>query len=283
MTISPKWGMWISIAAAIISALVLCGTQFTTIFGDVATAKILASLAILNAVINGTNAVLHMIPSQRGPVGAAEFPLGPPAIPKAVALLAILVLGTLLIPTTGYAQTKRPAFTGRPIEDIQAGIKGTQATANTILTNVGTDVSTFLTNLAAIPDAIALSSAIPGLQDPVGNACWTQFGPLGELIKTHPLVVSGKAAADLEALRLAAIGLNQICANPNCGQMFVDATNAASAIGGNQLNVSLQSLCSKVPVIGTSAVPTANAPTAGVGTVATPTPVAVPAPVVAPK
>jgi hypothetical protein len=77
MTISPKYGIWISIIAAIMSALVLCGSQFTTIFGDVATAKILASLAILNTIINGVNAVLHMIPSQRGPVGAAEFPLGP--------------------------------------------------------------------------------------------------------------------------------------------------------------------------------------------------------------
>ena len=69
--------MWISIIAAIISALMLCGAEFTTIFGDIGTAKILAVLGIFNAVINGANAILHAIPSQTGPVGAAQFPLGP--------------------------------------------------------------------------------------------------------------------------------------------------------------------------------------------------------------
>ena len=77
MTINPKWGMWVSIAAAIISALLLCGAEFTTIFGAGNDAKILAVLGIFNAIINGANAVLHMIPSQTGPAGAAQFPLGP--------------------------------------------------------------------------------------------------------------------------------------------------------------------------------------------------------------
>jgi hypothetical protein len=201
---------------------------------------------------------------------------------RIAALVAVIALPTIADAQTVLPKPRLPAITGNPIRDIQTDIQGTQSNENTLLAKVGTDVSTFLTNLAAIPDAIALSTSIPGLQDPVGNACWQQFGPLGELIKAHPLVLSGKAAADLEALRLAAIGLNQICANPNCGQMFVDATNAASAIGGNPLNVSLQSLCSKVPVIGTSAVPTTNAPTAGVGTTATPAvaPAVVPAVVV---
>jgi hypothetical protein len=77
MTINPKWGMWVSIAAAIISALLLCGAEFTTIFGATVDAQILAALGIFNAIINGANAVLHMIPSQTGPAGAAQFPLGP--------------------------------------------------------------------------------------------------------------------------------------------------------------------------------------------------------------
>jgi hypothetical protein len=77
MTINPKWGMWISIVAAIVSGLLLCGAEFTTIFGADNTGKILAALGILNTIINGANAVLHMIPSQTGPAGAAQFPLGP--------------------------------------------------------------------------------------------------------------------------------------------------------------------------------------------------------------
>ena len=188
--------------------------------------------------------------------------------------LFVVVLGLLLagpaLAQTAIPRPRLPAITGNPIKDIQTDIQGAQTSENKLLTQVGTDVANFLTNLAAIPDAIALSTSIPGLQDPVGNACWQQFGPLGELIKSHPLVISGKAAADLEALRLAAIGLNQICANPNCGQMFIDATNAAAAIAPMANGISLQSICAKIPVIGTSAVPTAVTPTAGVGTVSAP-------------
>ena len=77
MTINPKFGMWFSIGAAIISVLLLCGAEFTTIFGDIATTKILAILGISNAIVNGINGVLHMIPSQSGDAGAAQFPLGP--------------------------------------------------------------------------------------------------------------------------------------------------------------------------------------------------------------
>lgn len=77
MTINPKWGMWMSIVAAVVSALMLCGAQFTTLFGETSELKILAILVIFNAIINGVNAVLHMIPSQSGAVGASQFPLGP--------------------------------------------------------------------------------------------------------------------------------------------------------------------------------------------------------------
>jgi hypothetical protein len=77
MTINPKWGMYISIAAAIISVLLLCGAEFTTLFGAANTNKILAALGIFNAIINAANGVLHMIPSQTGAAGAAQFPLGP--------------------------------------------------------------------------------------------------------------------------------------------------------------------------------------------------------------
>lgn len=77
MTINPKWGAYISVAAAVISVLLLCGTEFTTLFGQVAELKILAALGIFNVVINAINGVLHLIPSVSGPAGAAQFPLGP--------------------------------------------------------------------------------------------------------------------------------------------------------------------------------------------------------------
>jgi len=77
MTIDPRIGVYFSIAAAIVSVLVLCGAEFTTLFGSIATDKILALLGIVNALINGVNGVLHMIPSNNTPNDANKFALGP--------------------------------------------------------------------------------------------------------------------------------------------------------------------------------------------------------------
>jgi hypothetical protein len=77
MTIDPRVGMWLSITAAVVSVLVLCGAEFTTLFGETETAKILAGLGILNALMNGVNGVLHMIPST--PNDSKAFALGPKA------------------------------------------------------------------------------------------------------------------------------------------------------------------------------------------------------------
>ncbi len=79
MTIDPRIGMWFSIVMAIVSVMLLCGTEFTTLFGSVVSLKMLAALGILNVVNNAINGVLHMIPSISGPAGAAQFPLGPKA------------------------------------------------------------------------------------------------------------------------------------------------------------------------------------------------------------
>lgn len=139
-----------------------------------------------------------------------------------------------------------------------------------------TDISTFLTNLADITGAQTLSTQIPGLQDPVGNACWAQLAPVQALIKAHPLPLTLKIASDIEAARLAMIAMNQVCANPNCGQAFLDATNAAAALTGAPIPLSLGSLCAKVPVIGTTAIPVSTIPTATINPAPPPNPAAVP-------
>ena len=77
MTIDPRIGVYFCIISAIGSALVLCGAEFTTLFGSIETARILASLAVFNVIINAVNGVLHMIPSQSGPAAAKDFYLGP--------------------------------------------------------------------------------------------------------------------------------------------------------------------------------------------------------------
>jgi len=83
MTINPRWGLWLSMIAAVVSALVAGGAQFTDLFGPENSKTILAFLGLANTVVNAVNAVLHAIPAQSLPAPtAAQFPLGPPPQPS---------------------------------------------------------------------------------------------------------------------------------------------------------------------------------------------------------
>jgi hypothetical protein len=133
MTVDPRVGFWFSIVMAIISALGICGTQLTTLFGDVMANKILAAIVVLNVINGAINAILHAIPSKPG--SANEFALGPKAAAPII-LLAILVLAAfphsasaqvkLRAPTgnlandLGITQAKPPLITGNAEKDLQA-------------------------------------------------------------------------------------------------------------------------------------------------------------------
>lgn len=114
MTIDPRFGFWFSIIMAIVSALGICGTQLTTLFGDIMANKILAAIVMLNVINSAINAILHAIPSKAG-APASEFPLGPKAVP--VILLA-LILGAMAFPGTAHAQVKLHAPTGNLANDL---------------------------------------------------------------------------------------------------------------------------------------------------------------------
>lgn len=78
MTIDPRVGMWISIVAAVISALVAVPAEFTNVFGADKANMILGVLGLINTVILAVNAFLHAIPSSSGnPSDAYKFLLGP--------------------------------------------------------------------------------------------------------------------------------------------------------------------------------------------------------------
>ncbi len=171
---------------------------------------------------------------------------------------------------SGQKAAKPFPLTGNPVNDIANAVDASASSTATTITN-------FLNNLADIDGAVKLSTQIPGLQDPVGNACWQQFAPIQALIKAHPLPLSLKIASDIEAARLAMIAMNKVCANPNCGQMFIDATNAANALAGVTVPISLSSICAKVPAIGTAAVTPATTAAPLVGTVTTPAATTTPA------
>jgi hypothetical protein len=78
VTINPKWGMWLSIILAFGGAITGLSASFADLGLTPAEVKgVLAVDTIVLTLGNSINAVLHMIPSQSGPAGAAEFPLGP--------------------------------------------------------------------------------------------------------------------------------------------------------------------------------------------------------------
>jgi hypothetical protein len=173
-----------------------------------------------------------------------------PLTPGGGALMLLAAIGALaLCGGDARAQTRphpRPVLTGDPVRDIAAAAERTREKVADDLTAAAKQIETLLDTA----DAIKLATAVPSLQDTVGAACWKSFDGLSQVLKAHPLPVTLKLAADIEAMRLTAMALNQICTNPNCGQMWTDAANTASALSVAPLPFSLTSLCSRVPAIG---------------------------------
>ena len=77
MTLDPRIGFYFSILLAIFTAMAALGTQYTTLFGEATADKILAGMAILNAIGGAVNAILHAIPSGNTPADQAKFMFGP--------------------------------------------------------------------------------------------------------------------------------------------------------------------------------------------------------------
>lgn len=99
-------------------------------------------------------------------------------------------------------------------------------------------------------DAVKLATLLPDLQDGNGQACWIQMQSFAAVIKAHPIPVTLKLASDIEALRLATMAVNKMCANTACTQVFADLTNTIQSAAPTPLPIpSLNSLCSKVPQI----------------------------------
>lgn len=169
-----------------------------------------------------------------------------------------LVVANLNMAQAQQPQPRRPVLTGDPIKDIQSAADRAKAG----LTSVAQQIETLLDTA----DAIQLATAIPGLEDTVGAACWKSFDQLSQVLKLHPLPLTLKVATDIEAARLAAMALNQVCTNPNCGQMWTDAENTAAALSIVPMPFSITSLCAKIPAIGQAAaaatVPVQPAPAA---------------------
>lgn len=258
MTINPKVGMYLSIALAVIAYLADAGTTLTDMVGEHDAKIILSLCTLLMGLGNSVNAVLHMIPSQSGPVGAKEFPLGP-SVPKAVALLAILVLGALIMPTMGHAQTRLPHVTGRPIEDIKAdvqdakgGAKITTATSqnagdilNQLRAKFSADVTGDLTSALALAQMVpAGCSATPPTttacapSDTTAIPCYQALISLNGVINSYtPPTDKPHVISDLEQLRIVARTIQSTNFKDACAPLVQDLQAQANQLVASVLGI----------------------------------------------
>lgn len=166
----------------------------------------------------------------------------------------ILILAALLIASPAMAQGP---IARKIQEDIAAKVASPGATGSgTIMDKAFAALAKPFQDLAAfigddLDAAIALSTAIPELQDGHGQQCWMAMSTFGKIVKAHPLPLTLRAATDFEALRLHAISANRLCGNAHCTQMFADGVTMAQAaspvplVGVPQLH----DLCAKIPQI----------------------------------
>lgn len=191
------------------------------------------------------------------------------------AILAALLIGvSLLMPTGAIAAPKkqddaraqaargllRPGTSSQGSgETAELGAPGGDASKNQsllakIIAKPFNDLADFIASDAT--EAIALSTAVPALQDGHGQACWTEMKTFTEVIKAHPIPLTFKLMKDIEAIRLAAMAANRICGNASCQVVFTDLRNQFLAANPIRLGPltdmmlpTLTDLCSKVPQI----------------------------------
>jgi len=125
------------------------------------------------------------------------------------------------------------------------------------LGNVVGPLVTWLTSDFA--GAAALAVSIPSLQDGNGQACALAAKPVADVIKAHPLPISGMLATDIEAQRLFIAALDLVCASDACNRVWTDESNAIAQIGLGVPVPALSAICAKIPVIRMVA-PVATAP-----------------------
>jgi hypothetical protein len=183
-----------------------------------------------------------------------------------------LILATALVAFTipAFAQTKQgfrlPITIGQQRTDsTDSAAGGTTGNFKSVRQKVLTTLAKPFQDIADligddVSEAIALSTAIPDLQDGHGQQCWIALRNFSAVAKAHPLPLTGKIATDLEALRLYAISANRLCGDVHCTQMFSDFTAMAQSVatavagplgslGAKAVTPSLQDACTKIPQI----------------------------------
>lgn len=234
----------------------------------------------VNAKANATVAALAVDPNQ---TKIAPLPIAQDAVTKiaaAGAILLALMIGSLW-PDPAMAQLKLKPLTGNIGNDL--GITSPSGRSSTALDNIATvlakpfqDIATFIGEDA--DGAVALSTAIPNLQDGHGQQCWIAMQSFGAIIKAHPIPITFHVINDYESLRLLGIATNNLCSNVHCTQVFADFSAMAQAASPMPLPIpSLHDLCVKVPQIAVVAPISVPAPIVQAPTDATLAPAPAPA------
>lgn len=120
----PKWVFYLGIAVTIETAIGQGSVSLTNVVPASWAPYIVGWCSLLAFIGTAVMTALSGYSSARpGPL--TDFPAAAvsPAV-KAAMILAVLILGTLIVPTPGHAQLKRPAITGNLAADIATDLKG---------------------------------------------------------------------------------------------------------------------------------------------------------------
>jgi hypothetical protein len=214
-------------AVIFIAALFLSGAiSFPPGTSEATQHAILAWDAWILTTVAGVNGVLHFMPDFTVPAPKAG------AVAKAL-LIGLLALGAWSVVSPIAA---RAANAGADEVKVANGpvVRPPSPFTPSAPTPAAGDAAGPLSDLAdlfASDFAGAASLATEtSIKDGNGQACWTAFGPFGELVKAHPHVFTGKLATDLEAQRLLVMNARKLCDNVACQTVFTEAATAISKV-----------------------------------------------------
>lgn len=241
--IDPKWVFYLGIAVTIEQGIGQGSVKLANVVPDTWAPFIIGWCTMLAFIGNIVMTAL---------AGYSSKAAGP--MIKPLVLVAVIAGSFFIFTGDAQAQAPRPRpidqFNQKLKDDFSPAGKSTAALDNiaAILAKPFQDMATFIG--ADADAAVALSTAIPALQDGHGQQCWMAMKSFGDIIKAHPVPITFHVINDYETLRLLGIATNNLCSNVHCTQVFADATAMAQAASPMPLAIpSLHDLCTKVPQI----------------------------------
>jgi hypothetical protein len=204
--------------------------------------------------------------SQPGPFAPADPPAVKAAMAAAAKTAGILLVGLLFASALALSSptAARAANAGADEVKVANGpvvrppspfVPGTNPASGAGDAGPLSDLADLFASDFAGAASLATETSI---KDGNGQACWTAFGPFGEIIKAHPKAFTGKLATDIEAQRLEVIAARNLCNNVACRTVFVEAATAVSKLASTlpvSINVNVTPVdlfakaCADVPTI----------------------------------